>query len=59
MSESKQKHKSMAALTCLLLLSISWIRLSEGLYFHLQETENKCFLEEVPSETMIVGQWAQ
>ena len=26
-----------------------------GLYFHISETETKCFIEEVPSETMIVG----
>lgn len=26
-----------------------------GLYFHIGETEQKCFIEEVPAETMIVG----
>ena len=26
-----------------------------GLYFHISETERKCFIEEVPTETMIVG----
>lgn len=26
-----------------------------GLYFHISETEKKCFIEEVPAETMIVG----
>lgn len=29
--------------------------LVNGLYFHISETEEKCFIEEVPSETMIVG----
>lgn len=28
-----------------------------GLYFHISETEQKCFIEEVPSETMIVGKF--
>lgn len=30
--------------------------LCQGLYFHIGETEQKCFIEEVPSETMIVGE---
>lgn len=28
---------------------------SHGLYFHIGETEQRCFIEEVPAETMIVG----
>ena len=28
---------------------------SNGLYFHIRETEEKCFIEEVPDETMVVG----
>ena len=30
---------------------------SRGLYFHIAETEQKCFIEEVPAETMIVGEF--
>lgn len=30
---------------------------SRALYFHISETEQKCFIEEVPSETMIVGKY--
>lgn len=26
-----------------------------GLYFHLGETERKCFIEEIPDETMVIG----
>ena len=26
-----------------------------GLYFHMGETEKKCFLEEIPDETMVTG----
>lgn len=37
----------------LLMLCVS---LCQGLYFHIAETEQKCFIEEVPSETMIVGE---
>lgn len=33
-----------------------WVSLCNGLYFHIGETEQKCFIEEVPSETMIVGE---
>jgi hypothetical protein len=25
------------------------------LYFHIKETETKCFIEELPEETMVVG----
>lgn len=26
-----------------------------GLYFHISETERKCFIEEIPDETSILG----
>ena len=32
------------------------VSLCQGLYFHIGETEQKCFIEEVPAETMIVGE---
>jgi len=35
------------ALFCLL-------HLSEGLYFHIGETERKCFIEEIPDETNVI-----
>ena len=41
----------------LFLFIISWLKGGLGLYFHIQETEQKCFMEEVPSETMIVGEF--
>ena len=25
------------------------------LYFHIGETERKCFIEEIPDETMVIG----
>ena len=29
----------------------------ESLYFHIRETERKCFIEEVPDDTLVVGKW--
>ncbi len=45
----------MAERVWVFLFSLVVFHVCEGLYFNLHETENKCFLEEVPSETMIVG----
>ena len=40
-------------LECLLfVMAISPI---SGLYFHISETEKKCFIEEIPDETMVIG----
>ncbi|CAG5134664.1 unnamed protein product [Candidula unifasciata] len=30
---------------------------SSALYFHIGETEKKCFIEEIPDETMVVGNY--
>jgi hypothetical protein len=30
---------------------------SYGLYFHMGETEKKCFIEEIPDETMVTGKY--
>merc|ERR1712076_229680 len=30
---------------------------AQGLYFHIGETERKCFIEEIPDETMVVGNY--
>lgn len=43
-----------AAVTILL----AWIYPSCGLYFHIGETEKKCFIEEIPDETMVIGKLA-
>jgi hypothetical protein len=29
----------------------------QSLYFHIKETEKKCFIEEVPDETLVVGKY--
>jgi len=38
---------------CVILLSV--LCLSSGLYFHIGETEKKCFIEDIPDDTMVVG----
>ena len=42
-----------------LLLALIYIILNintvQSLYFHIRETERKCFIEEVPDETLVVG----
>ncbi|CAH3014987.1 unnamed protein product [Porites evermanni] len=30
---------------------------THGLYFHMGETEKKCFIEEIPDETMVTGKY--
>ncbi|XP_062871226.1 transmembrane emp24 domain-containing protein 4 isoform X1 [Trichomycterus rosablanca] len=40
----------------LLHLSV-WFFPSKALYFHIAETEKKCFIEEIPDETMVIGKY--
>lgn len=47
----------MARIEGLILVAV-FVGLCQGLYFHIGETEQKCFMEEVPAETMIVGESA-
>lgn len=44
----------MQALFSLLLL-FSLISSALSLYFHIQEKEEKCFIEEIPTETPVIG----
>ena len=41
--------------TAIVLAIILVLPLSSGLYFHIGETERKCFIEEIPDETMVTG----
>lgn len=34
---------------------LSFVHLSTALYFYLEAGENKCFLEELPKDTIVVG----
>lgn len=31
------------------------INVTDALYFHIGETERKCFIEEIPDETNVIG----
>lgn len=38
------------------VLLLVWFAARGGaLYFHIGETEKKCFIEEIPDETMVIG----
>jgi len=37
------------------VILLSFVCLSSGLYFHIGETEKKCFIEDIPDDTMVVG----
>ncbi|XP_020645934.3 transmembrane emp24 domain-containing protein 9 [Pogona vitticeps] len=41
----------------LLLLVARLVSPGWALYFHLGETERKCFIEEIPDETMVIGNY--
>ena len=40
---------------CVSFLCIIFARSGLSLYFHMGETEKKCFIEEIPDETMVTG----
>lgn len=37
------------------LFAICYIHYASALYFHIGETERKCFIEEIPDETTVIG----
>nr|KAF6470440.1 transmembrane p24 trafficking protein 4 [Molossus molossus] len=42
----------------LLLLALCAVGV-RGLYFHIGETEKRCFIEEIPDETMVIGNYPE
>lgn len=38
-----------------LLITFVLFQCSNALYFHIGETERKCFIEEIPDETNVIG----
>ena len=40
-----------------MVLGIVLIPSTRGLYFHIGETEKKCFIEEIPDETILIGNY--
>lgn len=52
-----RRRPAMARLVVLLLLLLTLCApAARGLYFHIGETEKRCFIEEIPDETMVIGQ---
>jgi hypothetical protein len=41
----------------LVLVMVMSIRTASSLYFHISETERKCFIEEIPDDTLVVGNY--
>ena len=41
------------------VIFVIYLSCVSGLYFHIAETERKCFIEEIPDETMVIGKWIQ
>lgn len=41
-----------------IIILFAWLSPSYALYFHIGETEKKCFIEEIPDETMVIGKLA-
>lgn len=39
------------------LLFLSIFSTAFGLYFHISESEKKCFIEDIPDDTMVVGKY--
>ena len=37
------------------LALLGLVGVTNALYFHIAETERKCFIEEIPEETMVQG----
>ncbi len=40
------------------LIFILYLSSVSALYFHIAETERKCFIEEIPDETMVIGNYS-
>lgn len=40
----------------ILFTVVTLFELTNGLYFHIGETERKCFIEEIPDETTVLGE---
>lgn len=55
MRPSERGHKMLSFPAAGVILLLAWIYPSDSLYFHIGETEKKCFIEEIPDETMVIG----
>ena len=48
-------NMAVSSLGFVAFLCIIFARSGLSLYFHMGETEKKCFIEEIPDETMVTG----
>lgn len=37
------------------MLLAAWLSLASAFYFHMAEREEKCIIEDIPSDTLITG----
>lgn len=47
----------MLCLSICIILTTCLSSFVNGLYFHIGETERKCFIEEIPDETNVIGMY--
>lgn len=47
----------MLNLSALLIIAVHLFNSADSLYFHIAETERKCFIEEIPDETNVIGKY--
>lgn len=40
----------------IVLIAVIYLKAGSCLYFHIGETERKCFIEEIPDETPVIGE---
>lgn len=45
----------MRAFILVLALLVTFVSRVSGLYFYLEGSDRKCFLEELPKDTLVVG----
>ena len=56
-SETTTQHVMSVSMIRVLGIVLLALPFSSGLYFHIAETERKCFIEEIPDDTMVVGKY--
>ncbi|WKY09238.1 hypothetical protein Q1695_001975 [Nippostrongylus brasiliensis] len=56
-ADGNQRWVNRSSMFYQLLLLVSILVASNALYFHIAETEKKCFIEEIPDETMVIGNY--
>lgn len=54
-SSSNARTNVLSRLLCLACLAIAFLPRVDALYFYLKAGEQKCFLEELPNHTIVVG----